>query len=348
MTISKPEQIQVANHLTDMAANIKSTAKSHKVYGHIRKMHSGLAITTFTFDVKAGTPKARVTQLDVWLARALAVPSTRITKDLSRRDRYLLEVQNRRHQTPQLSDLTAHPKFEKAGQGAMILGVDVEDKPVILHLADMPHLFVAGNNNQEKERLINGMISTLLMSSEPGSIKLLLMNSKTSGLCVYRDSPYLFAPIISNVEKAVVWLQWLDAEIVIRTQQMTDWEEQTDVKRKKRIPFAQPIILVVINELADLMVEAGEMVSRIVERITKNGGSVGVHLIATTQCPSDSVIPGVFRDGSVARFVFQTSSRTESTIALGSDGAEKLLGVGDGFFRLAGQENIMRLYVACR
>ena len=355
MTNSKPEKTpekyhkckkqSEPNYLADMAKIIESTAKAHKVSGKVKEIHSGPTITTFTFDVNAGTPVIQVKRLDSWLARALFVPSIQITKESSSEDRFFLEIPNLGYQAVQFSDLVVQPDFLKVEEGSILFGVDADGKSVISHLKDLPHLLVAGNNCKETEQLINSVIHSLFIKTETCSTKVLLIDPKASGFYIYKDHPHLLAPVVFSVEKAVTWLQWVDAEIETRIQKMAEGLSQIALKWNEKGSSGQPPILIIIRELADLVTEAREVVTRAIERITKYGGSVGIHLIVATQCPSETTIPEKLRDGSISQFVFQTSSRTESIVTLGIDGAEKLLGVGDGFLRLSGGQSVSRVYI---
>ena len=330
--------------LTKTAKTIESTAKDHNIKGQIQEIHFGPVITTYEFKVEPGTPKSRVKSLENWLAKAIGVPFIQITKAKDKKNIYYLEVPNRGSQPVKFADLVEHPDFQKAGKGALIFGVDAEEKPVIVRLKeDLRHLLVVGNNGTEKARLIHTLLYSL-MHSKP-TFRMLLIDTKMANFFVYKAHPHLLAPVVAEVEKAVLWLQWLEAEVQERLQHQAARAKQgtSRVKEKYKL-FERPVLVCVIQELADLMVEAGEVTKRAITRIVKKGSSVGVHLIVGTQIPSKSVIPQALLGDGTSQCVFQVSSRSEA-IFLKMEGAEKRLGIGDGFLRLAGANRPQRVFI---
>ncbi len=334
-----------SKRLAEAAKIIEAVAKDHNVCGQVLAAHAGPVITTYAFETENGTPATRVKALEHWWAKTLSVPFVQVSLKPDRENQFFLEVPNRSRRKVQLADLVEHPDFQKAGTGAMTFGVDAEGKPIIIRLHNLPHLLVAGNHAPEKARLIHSLFSSLLESSSE-SVRTLMIDPKMSDFYAYKDHPNLLAPVIADVEKAVMWLQWMEAEVEERLQHQTirKTQGQIEVKEKENVLFGPPALLVIINELADLMVEAGAVVTTAINRIVNNGGAVGVHLIVATQCPSETLIPKALGGDGVARCAFQVASRSESIAILGSDGAEKLLGVGDGLLRLAGKEYIKRVY----
>jgi DNA segregation ATPase FtsK/SpoIIIE, S-DNA-T family len=334
-------------HLGDEVKTIESVAEDHNICGQVREVGRGPSITTYALDVKSGISVARVKQLEIWLASAISVPFVHITKCASQRNRFFLEVPNKGKQLARFAQLAGSTAFQKAGEGPMIFGVDVEGEPLIIRLEELPHLLVAGNSGQENLRLINSLITSLIMRSDPRSLQILLIDPKQTAFYIYKNCPYLFVPVVPDVGKAVIWLQWLDAEVDARLQQQNAIAAQKKraVKKEKHASFKPPTLLVVINELADLVVEAKQVVDKTIKRIVKHGGKVGLHLIVGTQCPSETVVPEVLRSRLISQCVFHTATRAESVTLLGRDGSEKLMGVGDGLMRLAGKKQVMRVYV---
>ena len=335
-----------SDHLATTTKTIESIFKDHNVNGRVREIHVGPVVNTYEFEVENRTPKARVKQLESWLAKALFVPFIQITKPSGRSNRYFLEVPNRGQQRIHFSELVKHPVFQKVGDGALIFGVDAENEPVIIRLKDLPHLLIAGNNSPEKALLIHSLLSSL-EKSEASSVRILLIDPKMTDFYGYKDHPHLLVPVVSDVVKAVLWIQWVEAEVAERLQHQAVRANsgKSRVKEKKKRLFGPPNLLIVINELADLMVEAGEVVTKAIKRIVRNGGQVGVHLIVGTQCPSETVVPEILRSDAVSQCAFQTASRSESVTILEKGGAEKLLGVGDGLLRLAGEGHVRRIFM---
>ena len=290
---------------------------------------------------------AQVKQLETWLANAISVPFVHITEGSSQRDRFFLEVPNKGNQKVRFSELVGRSAFQKKGEGAMLFGVDTDGEAVTISLKELPHLLVAGNSGKENERLINTLISSLVMGYDTRSLQIVLIDTKQTAFYLYKNCPHLLAPVVSDVGKAVLWLQWLDAEVEERVQRMTAMKArgQNAVKGKKQVAAAPPTIFVVINELADLVVEAKQVVAETIKRIARNGGPVGVHMVIGTQCPSETVIPEVLRSSLTSQCIFHTATRAESVMLLGRDGAEKLMGAGDGMLRLAGGKHVTRVYI---
>ena len=168
-----------SDHLAKVAQTIETIAQEHQVNGLVGEIHAGVVITTYTFELRNRTPKARVKQLEHWLAKALFVPFIQITKQSGRNNRYFVEVPNQGHQGVQFLDLVEHSAFPKAGNGALAFGVDAEGKPVILRLQDLPHLLVVGNNTQEKGRLIHSLLFSL-RQHKSSSVRMLLIDPKMS------------------------------------------------------------------------------------------------------------------------------------------------------------------------
>jgi DNA segregation ATPase FtsK/SpoIIIE, S-DNA-T family len=238
-------------HLDDEAITIERVAKAQNIDAQAYEIHRGPVFTTYAFDTKPETRADQVKQLENWLCDAISVPFVHITHSPSQTNRYYLEIPNKGKQLIRFSELVRKPAFQEAGEGAMAFGVDADGGEVIICLKDLPHLLVAGDNTQEKVRLINSIISSLAIKLEPSIFKILLIDSKMSDFYIYKDCPHLLTPVVSDVKQSVVWLQWLDMEVEERHQKMatSSVQQNSAVKNKKQEQLAQPTILVVMFPL---------------------------------------------------------------------------------------------------
>ena len=235
---------------------------------------------------------------------------------------------------------------------ALALGKDIAGNPVVADLGKMPHLLVAGTTGSGKSVAINAMILSLLYKSEPKYVRLILVDPKMLELSVYQDIPHLLAPVVTDMKQAANALSWCVAEMDRRYRLMS-WlgvrnlsgynhkiadaekhgrtiEDPNTIESGEPLPLkAMPVIVVVIDELADLMMVAGKRVEELVARLAQKARAAGIHLILATQRPSVDVITGLIKANIPARIAFQVASKVDSRTILDQSGADALLGAGD-------------------
>jgi S-DNA-T family DNA segregation ATPase FtsK/SpoIIIE len=271
------------------------------------------------------------------LALALAASSVRIEAPIPGTNYVGVEVPNQESNIVGLKELMESEAFQKVkGKLRIALGEDVKGQPIVTDLARMPHLLIAGATGSGKSVCINSIITCLLLTHTPDTLRLLMVDPKMVELSVYNGVPHLLSPVVTEVDRAAGVLFWAVKEMERRYQLCSkancrDLERYNDylVKRNER-PL--PFIVVVVDEMADLMMAAPEEVEKHICRLAQMARAVGIHLIIATQRPSVDVITGLIKANFPARIAFAVSSQIDSRVILDVPGAERLLGRGDMLF----------------
>jgi S-DNA-T family DNA segregation ATPase FtsK/SpoIIIE len=281
------------------------------------------------------------------------VASLRVVETIPGKTYMGLEIPNPRRQVVKLSEILSSETYANISSPlAMALGKDIAGVPVCADLARMPHLLVAGTTGSGKSVAINAMILSLLYKSTPNEVRLILVDPKMLELSVYEGIPHLLAPVVTDMPKAAHALTWCVGEMDRRYKLMStmgvrnlagyNHKIRAAAKAERPIPnpFSLnpdnpeplkelPVIVVVIDELADLMMVVGKKVEELIARLAQKARAAGIHLILATQRPSVDVITGLIKANIPTRMAFQVSSRVDSRTILDQMGAEQLLGQGD-------------------
>ena len=313
----------------------------------------GPVITRYEIEPAVGVKGSQVINLVKDLARALSVASLRVVETIPGKTYMGLEIPNPRRQVVKLSEiLSAETYAQISSPLAMALGKDIAGVPVCADLARMPHLLVAGTTGSGKSVAINAMILSILYKATPNEVRLILVDPKMLELSVYEGIPHLLAPVVTDMPKAAHALNWCVGEMDRRYKLMSslgvrnlsgyNHKIQAAAKAEKPIPNPftltpenpeplqeLPLIVVVIDELADLMMVVGKKVEELIARLAQKARAAGIHLILATQRPSVDVITGLIKANIPTRMAFQVSSRVDSRTILDQMGAEQLLGQGD-------------------
>jgi len=313
----------------------------------------GPVITRYEIEPAVGVKGSQVINLVRDLARALSVQSLRVVETIPGKTYMGLEIPNPRRQVVNLSEILSSETYANISSPlAMALGKDIAGIPVCADLARMPHLLVAGTTGSGKSVAINAMILSLLYKSTPNEVRLILVDPKMLELSVYEGIPHLLAPVVTEMPKAAHALNWCVGEMDRRYRLMSslgvrnlggyNHKIRAGVKSGKALtnPFTLtpenpeplqelPVIVVVIDELADLMMVVGKKVEELIARLAQKARAAGIHLILATQRPSVDVITGLIKANIPTRMAFQVSSRVDSRTILDQMGAEQLLGQGD-------------------
>ncbi|MGI9436179.1 MAG: DNA translocase FtsK [Geminicoccaceae bacterium] len=339
------------------------------VRGEIVAVKPGPVITLYELEPAPGTRAARVIALADDIARSLCAMSVRVAV-VPGRNVIGIELPNDHRETVYLSDLLSSEAYEKTSSGlGLALGKDISGEPVIVDLARMPHLLIAGTTGSGKSVAINAMILSLLYRMPPSACKLIMIDPKVIELSVYDGIPHLLAPVVTEPHKAVVALKWIVREMddryrlmshlgvrdifaynrriseaISRGEQLsrkvqTGFEPGTGVPIFEQQPIKMetlPLIVVIVDEVADLMLTAGKEIEGCIQRLSQKARAAGVHLIVATQRPSVDVLTGVIKANLPARISFRVSSKIDSRTILGEPGAEQLLGQGDMLQMMAG------------
>jgi len=315
--------------------------------------YPGPVITRFEIEPAIGVKGAQIVNLMKDLARALSVVSIRVVETIPGKSCMGLELPNAKRQIVRLVELLSSMTYnDTASPLSLALGKDIAGKPVIVDLARMPHLLVAGTTGSGKSVAVNAMILSLLYKAEPRQVRLILIDPKMLELSVYEGIAHLLAPVVTDMKLAANALNWCVGEMERRYRLMSTLGVRNlsgynarvaDAKRAGKPlinPFSltpdapepieeMPLIVVVIDELADLMMVTGRKIEELIARIAQKARAAGIHLILATQRPSVDVITGLIKANIPSRIAFQVASKIDSRTILDQMGAETLLGEGD-------------------
>ena len=332
--------------------------------------YPGPVITRFEIEPAIGVKGAQIVNLMKDLARALSVVSIRVVETIPGKSCMGLELPNSKRQIVRLVELLSSTTYnDTASPLSLALGKDIAGKPVIVDLARMPHLLVAGTTGSGKSVAVNAMILSLLYKAEPRQVRLILIDPKMLELSVYEGIAHLLAPVVTDMKLAANALHWCVGEMERRYRLMSTlgvrnlagYNARVAEARKSGKPLANPfsltpdapepieempLIVVVIDELADLMMVTGRKIEELIARIAQKARAAGIHLILATQRPSVDVITGLIKANIPSRIAFQVASKIDSRTILDQMGAETLLGQGDMLYLPPGTGHPQRVHGA--
>lgn len=349
--------------LEAMSKLLELKLKDFGIEIEVTAVNPGPVITRFEVQPAPGVKVSRITNLAKDLARSLAVVSVRVVEVIPGKTVIGIEIPNEKREIIQLSQVLSSADFDRAGSTlSMALGHDIVGKPVIVDLAKMPHLLVAGTTGSGKSVGINAMILSLLFKSTPEQVRVIMIDPKMLELSVYDGIPHLLTPVITDMKDAANGLRWCVAEMERRYKLMSSLgvrnlagfnKKVVDAKKAgkpildptwKPDPMlleeeqsapeldALPCIVVIVDELADMMMVVGKKVEELIARIAQKARAAGIHLILATQRPSVDVLTGLIKANVPTRLSFMVQSKVDSRTILGEGGAEQLLGHGDMLF----------------
>ncbi|MBN1289933.1 MAG: DUF87 domain-containing protein [Actinobacteria bacterium] len=314
---------------------IENTLRSMDVDARVVKVSKGPTVSLFEVEVGTGEKVKRVMELEQDIAYALGSPDIRIYSPIPGKKAIGIEVPNNMRDTVLLGDfVSALEKPEAHNLLTMAIGKDMSGKPVILDLAQLPHLLIAGSTGAGKSCCINCLVSCLLLRCRPDQVKFIMIDPKFVEFTWYDGLPHLLSRVINEPDHASKALLWAVDEMNnryqrLQKQRVVHIDEYNAIACKDDELESMPKIVIVIDELADLMSVARAEVETSISRLTAKARAVGIHLIIATQRPSVDVITGVIKNNITARIAFQVASNADSRTILGTKGAEKLLGKGD-------------------
>ena len=362
--------------LAKNARLLETVLEDFGVRGHIVQVRPGPVVTLYELEPAPGIKASRIIGLADDIARSMSAISVRVAV-VSGRNVIGIELPNRRAETVFLRELLDSPVYERhLGRLALILGKDISGEPVLADLAKMPHLLIAGTTGSGKSVGINTMILSILYRMPPDRCKFIMVDPKMLELSVYDGIPHLLAPVVTDPRKAVLALKWTVREMETRYRKMSKLgvrniegfnarlaeaeargeslirKVQTGFDPETGQPIFEPqpldtselpLIVVVVDEMADLMLVAGKEIEAAIQRLAQMARAAGIHLIMATQRPSVDVITGTIKANFPTRVSFQVTSKIDSRTILGEGGAEQLLGRGDMLY-MAGGGRITRVH----
>jgi S-DNA-T family DNA segregation ATPase FtsK/SpoIIIE len=332
--------------------------------------YPGPVITRYEVEPAVGVKGSQVVNLAKDLARALSLVSIRVVETIPGKNLMGLELPNPKRQIVKLSEILGSSVYNESHSLLTLgLGKDIAGKPIVVDLARMPHLLVAGTTGSGKSVGVNAMILSLLYKADPSQVRLLMIDPKMLELSAYEGIPHLLAPVVTDMREAGHALNWCVAEMDRRYRLMSKLgvrslsgynQKLADARAKGETipnPFTLtpeapepldplPMIVVLIDELADLMMVTGKKVEELIARIAQKARAAGMHLVLATQRPSVDVITGLIKANIPARISFQVSSRVDSRTILDQMGAEALLSQGDMLYLAAGTGLPIRVHGA--
>jgi len=343
--------------LETLSRQIEFKLKDFRVEVQVVGAYPGPVITRFEMEPAPGVKGSQISSLDKDIARGLSVKSVRVVDVIPGKSVVGLEIPNSHREMIYLSEILRSKEYDKlASPLAMALGKDIAGRPVVVDLARMPHLLVAGTTGSGKSVGVNAMVLSLLYKATAKEVRMLMIDPKMLELSVYQNIPHLLAPVVTDMKEAANGLRWCVAEMerryklmsAVGVRNLAGFNRKVKDARDAKQPLVDPLfrpnpdlgetpreldelpfIVVFIDEFADMMMIVGKKVEELIARLAQKARAAGIHLILATQRPSVDVITGLIKANIPTRIAFQVSSKIDSRTILDQSGAETLLGNGD-------------------
>ena len=323
-----------------LQATLAEFGSQSRVVGYVH----GPNVTTFKIEMGEGERVSKITNLEDDIALSLASPSVRIFAPIPGTSLVGIEIPNKETQPVRLGDVLP---YVKGGPLDCVFGRDAEGRPVVVDLAGLPHLLVAGTTGSGKSVFLNGLVMTMLMRATPEDVRLIMVDPKRVEFTYYAGLPHLYVPVVTEPRQAASALQWAVSEMERRlkvfehykVRDIKSYNSQVESGRladMENPPKHMPYFVIVIDELSDLMMVAGKDVEASIVRIAQLGRAAGIHLIVATQRPSADVVTGLIKANIDNRVALSVDNGMNSRIILDQTGAERLLGHGDMLYKLRG------------
>ena len=334
-----------SNEVAYNAMRLEDVLSSFGISAKVVNATQGPTVTRYEIEPAQGVKVSRIVNLTDDIALNLAAQHIRMEAPIPGKSAIGIEVPNTKTEAVHLRDVLDCSDFKDARGGIPVgLGKDIAGKPVITDLAKMPHLLVAGTTGSGKSVCVNTLISSILFSRKPEEVKLLLIDPKMVELSVYNGIPHLMAPVVTDMKKAAAVLRWAVREMEARYKAFAA-SGKRDIKsyNEAHPKSAMPLIVLIIDELADLMMTAPDDIEESISRLAQMARAAGIHMVLATQRPSVNVITGSIKANVPSRISFAVGSQIDSRTILDMAGAEKLLGKGDMLFSPIGANKPIRV-----
>ncbi|HHF3590740.1 TPA: DNA translocase FtsK [Haemophilus influenzae] len=368
------EQRITPDEIMETSQRIEQQLRNFNVKASVKDVLVGPVVTRYELELQPGVKASKVTSIDTDLARALMFRSIRVAEVIPGKPYIGIETPNLHRQMVPLRDVLDSNEFRDSKATLPIaLGKDISGKPVIVDLAKMPHLLVAGSTGSGKSVGVNTMILSLLYRVQPEDVKFIMIDPKVVELSVYNDIPHLLTPVVTDMKKAANALRWCVDEMerryqllsALRVRNIEGFNEKIDEYEAMGMPVPNPIwrpsdtmdamppalkklsyIVVIVDEFADLMMVEGKQIEELIARLAQKARAIGIHLILATQRPSVDVITGLIKANIPSRIAFTVASKIDSRTILDQGGAEALLGRGDMLYSGQGSSDLIRVHGA--
>lgn len=371
-----PRQTQqiTEQEIVETSHRLESALANYGVKATVEDVLVGPVVTRYEIKPAAGVKAAKVVGLASDLSRELMFKAIRITEVVPGKPYMGIETPNKQRETVWLRDVLNSDAFKHSKATLpMALGKDISGEPIVVDMAKMPHLLVAGQTGGGKSVGVNTMILSLLFKLSPEQVRFIMIDPKVVELSIYNDIPHLLIPVVTDMKKAANALRWAVEEMERRyllvshlsVRNIEGYNDKIDQAAAMNYPIPDPTwrpsdsmdqlppaleklsyIVLIVDEFADLMMSAGKEVEEYIMRIAQKARAVGIHLILATQRPSTDVITGVIKANIPSRIAFTVTSQIDSRTILDAGGAEALLGRGDMLYSSAGSPDIIRIHGA--
>ena len=332
---NNPDSMKIEEELKNNGRKLVETLKTFKVNTKIENISRGPTVTRYELLPETGVRVNAITKLSADIAMNLAAVSVRIEAPIPGKSAVGVEIPNKTRTIVRLRTLLEDKRFVDAESKLYVaLGQDVAGENIYMNITKMPHVLIAGATNSGKSICINSIITSILYKSSPEDVKMILIDPKMVEFLPYDGIPHLLVPVVSSAKKAAGALSWAVSEMErrytvlkdARTRNIVEYNEKASLNpEKEHLPY----IVIVIDELADLMMAARNVVEDSIVRIAQKARAAGIHLIIGTQRPSVDVVTGIIKANVPSRIAFRTASQTDSRTILDNGSAFSLIGMGD-------------------
>ncbi|OZN25843.1 cell division protein FtsK [Actinobacillus seminis] len=372
----RPAQAQqiTREEIEQTSRRIEQQLRNFNVKATVKDVLIGPVVTRYELELQPGVKASKVSSIDTDLARALMFRSIRVAEVIPGKPYIGIETPNVNRQTVPLRDVLDSDEFRQSKSLlSMALGKDISGKPVVVDLAKMPHLLVAGSTGSGKSVGVNTMILSLLFRVKPEEVKFIMIDPKVVELSIYNGIPHLLTEVVTDMKKAANALRWCVDEMerryqllsALRVRNIEGFNDKIDEYNAMGMPIPNPVwrpgdtmdslpppleklsyIVVIVDEFADLMMVAGKQIEELIARLAQKARAIGIHLILATQRPSVDVITGLIKANIPSRIAFTVASKIDSRTILDQTGAEALLGRGDMLYSGQGSSDLIRVHGA--
>ncbi len=346
----------------EKAKILEQTLSEFRLECQVVEIETGPVITMYELSLAPGIKVSQIASLSNDIARSLKAPAVRVVAPIPGKNTIGIEVPNTDKESVRIKELVSLAGNRPAKMHLpLFLGKDASGNPLIADLAKMPHMLIAGTTGSGKSVCLNSIVMSVLMTQRPDMVKMILVDPKMVEMSVFKEVPHLMCPIVTDMAKAELILDWattkmderyeLLAEAGVRNiaayntmtrEQLDEIFQPASEEERSKIPYPLPYIIIIIDELADLMMTSAKEVEHHLSRLAQKSRAVGVHIVVATQRPEAKVVTGLIKSNLPCRVAFRVASRMDSRIVLDQNGAEVLMGQGDMLFLPPGSSKLVR------